>query len=138
MKTPEEIKKGLSICIWKENEALDKCENGCPYYIENNFLCGITNMMKDSLTYIEQLEERVAKRDDYIQKLEDNQLKWISLRERLPHDGQKVILINDKSPSITLQGIYKADKTPDTIRVLGFGIGKATHWMPTPEPPKEG
>lgn len=63
------------------------------------------------------------------------ELKWISIKERLPADGQRVILINEKSPSITLQGIYKKDETPDTIRVLGFGIGKVTHWMPLPEPP---
>lgn len=137
MKTPEEIKKGLEVCTRDANEMLRECE-GCPYYIENNFLCGISNMQKDALAYIEQLEERIAKRDDYIQKLEDNQLKWISVRDQLPQDGQKIVMINAKYPSITLQGIYQADKTPDTIRVLGFGIGKVTHWMPTPEPPKEG
>lgn len=60
------------------------------------------------------------------------------MEDMLPQDGQKVILVNSKSPSITLQGVYKADKTPDTIRVFGFGIGKATHWMPLPEQPKEG
>lgn len=120
MKTPEEIKRELDQIVyrfsgWLEGET---CE--------------------DALSYIRQLEERIDKRDDYIHKLEDNQLKWISIRERLPQDGQKIIMINSKYPSITLQGIYQADKTPDTIRVLGFGIGRVTHWMPTPEPPKEG
>lgn len=55
MKTPEEIKKGLEVCIRELDDEHEECE-GCPYYIENNILCGIVNMQKDTLAYIEQLE----------------------------------------------------------------------------------
>ena len=129
MKTPEEIKNGLRHC-----RKISFCNDKCKYFLETE--CNI-KLLTDAKAYIEQLEERIAKRDDYIQKLEDNQVKWISIQDRLPQDGQKVMMINSKSPSITLQGTYQADKTPDTIRVLGFGIGKVTHWMPTPEAPME-
>lgn len=59
MKTPEEIKKGLSVCSNADavNEP-GECE-GCPYLIEGQILCGINTMMKDSIDYIEQLEERI-------------------------------------------------------------------------------
>lgn len=114
-RTAEEIKRGLRVCNgW--------CDSECPY---SEIECGCANtMVRDALALIERLEAE--------------QPRWISMEDMLPQDGQKVILVNSKSPSITLQGVYKADKTPDTIRVFGFGIGKATHWMPLPEQPKEG
>lgn len=130
MKTPEEVKESLAACFEKKSCA--ECHYN-PDFCASNCLF---DMCMDAKACIEQLEERIAKRDDYIQKLEDNQLKWISIQERLPQDGQKVVMINEKSTSITLQGIYKAGKTPDTIRALGFDIGKVTHWMQMPEPPE--
>ena len=58
MRTPEEIKKALEVCTRDGNEKLAECE-GCPYYVENHFLCGIAVMMKDTLAYIAQLEETI-------------------------------------------------------------------------------
>ena len=58
MRKSEEIKKGLEVCTRDANKMLKECEE-CPYYIENNFLCGISNMQKDALAYIEQLEETI-------------------------------------------------------------------------------
>lgn len=60
MKTPEEIKKGLDVCSRSDAIAEhDECE-GCPYYNnEDQIQCGINTMMKDSLFYIDQLEERI-------------------------------------------------------------------------------
>lgn len=52
MKTPEEIKKGLRICLFPdEKECLD-----CPY---NDDECCMWRVKEDSLTYIQQLEERI-------------------------------------------------------------------------------
>ena len=59
MKTPEEIKKGLSVCSIAETVAEDEDCKGCPYYIEGQILCGINTMLGDSLSYIDQLEERI-------------------------------------------------------------------------------
>lgn len=47
MKTPEEIKKGLEICI------VDKNCRDCPY---NNGNCGM-QLEIDALAYIQQLEQ---------------------------------------------------------------------------------
>lgn len=60
MKTPDEIKKGLSVCSNAEAVAeQEECE-GCPYYVEGQIMCGINAMLKDSLDYIEKMEERVS------------------------------------------------------------------------------
>lgn len=126
-RTPEEIKTGLRRC--RSLAMILKGCTGCPYNgCDGDCDLGLE---EDALALIEHLE---SERDAALAKVP----KWISIQERLPQDGQKIVMINEKYPSITLQGIYKADKTPDTIRVLGFGIGKVTHWMPLPEPPKEG
>ena len=74
----------------------------------------------------------------YIRYLEERQLRWFSLKERLPYDGQKVVLINAKHPHITYEGIYHHDKTPGKIVLFDIKVGQATHWMPKPEPPMEG
>ena len=58
MKTPEEIKKALELCTRGSNEKLTECE-GCPYYVDSQFLCSIIAMMKDALTYLHQLEETI-------------------------------------------------------------------------------
>lgn len=53
MKTPDEIKKAVSLCI-----SCEGCED-CPYY-EDGSCC--TMLMLDIIAYIEQLEaEREAK-----------------------------------------------------------------------------
>lgn len=59
MKTPEEIKKGLEVCTRDGNEKLTECE-GCPYGVDGQFICAITQMMKDALAYISQLEETIS------------------------------------------------------------------------------
>lgn len=60
MRTPEEIKKGLEICIADEN-----CRD-CPY---KNGYCDM-QLERDALSYIQQLEAQ--------------QPRWISVGERLP------------------------------------------------------
>ena len=64
MKTPEEIKKGLEICI------ADKSCRDCPY---DNGHCDM-QLERDAFAYIQQLEA--------------HQPRWISVKEREPeHDG---------------------------------------------------
>lgn len=111
MKTPEEIKHALTHCA-KNRSCID-----CPFhpYCSDSF------------------EETVR----YIEQLESNQSKWYSIKERLPEEGQKIMMANVKHPSVQLIGRYKADQTPETIRLFGLKVGKVTHWMPLPEPPKE-
>lgn len=59
---------------------------------------------------------------------------WVSVKDRLPEDYQKVLCLFESG---TMEVSFRAS-------VKGFcyegfkQTGKVTHWMPLPEPPKEG
>ena len=113
MKTPEEIKKGLEICIADEN-----CR-GCPY---DNGNCDM-QLERDTLTYI--------------QKLEAQQPRWISVGERLPEDGQKIIAaFRGSSGWVVDQARYAYGEFDFASWVNVFG-DNVTHWMPMPPKPEE-
>lgn len=111
MRTPEEIKKGLEICIADEN-----CRD-CPY---KNGYCDM-QLERDALSYIQQLEAQ--------------QPRWISVGERLPEDDGYVLChCNDGSPDVVC--MYYGDGeflTPELDNVSHI----ITHWMPLPQPPEE-
>lgn len=63
-------------------------------------------------------------------------MEWISVEERLPNKGSRVIACGEKG------GVFLVKSEGEKI---GFGrVGgsskfrKFTHWMPLPEPPREG
>lgn len=59
--------------------------------------------------------------------------EWISVKERLPEEKQRVIVRCERigtSVGWILWGEWMTD--------IGPSAGKITHWMPLPEPPKEG
>lgn len=62
--------------------------------------------------------------------------KWISVDERLPEDGQRVVAICENGMAGIMD--YKDDGTPFAARIFGCYFSNITHWMPLPEPPKEG
>ena len=71
MKTPEEIKKGLEICI------ADKSCRDCPYTNGNCYM----QFVRDAFAYIQQLEQRLV-------DVNKTSPRWISIKEREPeHDG---------------------------------------------------
>ena len=112
MRTPEEIKKGLEICIVGERY------RDCPY---NNGYCDM-QLERDALSYIQQLEAQ--------------QPRWISVGERLPEDDGYVLChCNDGSPDVVC--MYYGDGefvTPELDNITHI----VTHWMPLPQPPEEG
>ena len=122
MKTPEEIKKSLECCA-----QFLECRH-CPY---NGEKCTVESSM-DALAYIQQLERE----RDALEPLE-NQPKWISVEERLPEIGDKVLFA---IPAYHGTAISIAERVGDDIWLIGnmraVG-GDPTHWMPLPEPPKE-
>lgn len=72
-------------------------------------------------------------------ELESAKYGWISVEDRLPELGERVIVlnkwghVNDKKLRKDLYGDKIARFAPD-----GLLPGKdVTHWMPMPEPPKE-
>ena len=72
----------------------------------------------------------------YIQQLEAAKPKWISVEERMPEDGDDVAAIIRWNENVWEYGI--AFRCNGKWLVNGEGIVTVTHWMPLPEPPKEG
>lgn len=113
MKTPEEIKKGLEICIADES-----CRD-CPY---ENGNCDM-QLERDALAYIQQLEAQ--------------QPRWISVGEQLPEDGQKIIAtFCDNGGHVVDQARYSNEEFDFASWAYVCG-DNVTHWMPLPQPPKE-
>lgn len=116
MKKPEEIKKGLEyLSITDVAQKVETAKRGLPYaYAED--------IASDALAYIRQLEAQVP--------------KWISVKDRLPEDGQKVLVCGTRKGMQvgTFRGLvhpfdamcwwWKKDTRLDV-----------THWTPLPEPP---
>ena len=63
--------------------------------------------------------------------------QWISVNDRLPYDGEKVLVyLSNKNISI---GWYVTNRDGARGFELSYGfvlIDYFTHWMPLPEPPK--
>ncbi len=56
---------------------------------------------------------------------------WISVSERLPEVGKKVIVARDEKVE---QGVYLG--VNGWWKVYGTNTKSVTHWMPMPQPPK--
>ena len=115
MKTPEEIKKGLEICI------ADKSCRDCPY---NNGNCYM-QIVRDALAYIQQLE-------DHIGDLTNMVPRWISIKEREPIRLQRALVYSPAGNRIA-SGVYT-----EVGFITQAVMGEITHWMEMPKPPKEG
>lgn len=130
MRTPEEIKKGLKIC----GDA--KCHDcrGCAY---DGTTCD-NEFNNDALAYIQQLETQ--------------QPRWISVNERLPEQDQDVLLIahgwshrtiyigrlhHMEATTSWLTGITSKDSEWSISGWSYLRTPEVTHWMEIPEPPKE-
>ena len=135
MKLPEKIKKVLAYCDSRDN-MLNGCAGGCPYWCDK-YGCHSTEMKIDALAYIQQLEEQ--------------QPRWISVKERLPEPDQDVLLIahgwkgqllyigrlhHEEAETSWLTGITTMESE---WSINGWSYLKTplvTHWMPLPELPE--
>lgn len=124
MKTHDEIKKGLDAC-----KRDGDCDRGnCPYHNLGSGTRCIPAMSADARAYIQQLEAQVP--------------KWISVKERLPEtSGRYLVCIScprgewiESNRYDDSEHAWEAD-APDYHEC---STDYVTHWMPLPELPKEG
>ena len=92
---------------------------------------GFSVLSADALALIQQLVAQVP--------------KWISVEERLPEKGDLVLVIANGKPrdNITLHNAtlivsFWADEGWIADGFEGWDKLVVSHWMPLPEPPKEG
>ena len=81
------------------------------------------------------LEDEAA---DAIEELQKP--KWIPVAEKLPYKSMWCLVIcNERGGRITRIAVFLADYYGDIFEDDGKNITKfVTHWMPLPEPPKDG
>lgn len=112
-RTPEEIKHWMRCC-----SAIASCYN-CPY--NRNDYCVSEAVLPNALSYIQHLEAQ--------------QPKWISVRDQIPELDRLVVFgYSDK------QFIYIGYLSSDELKWMGYDdnrVARPSHWMPLPEPPKE-
>jgi hypothetical protein len=71
MKSPDETKKGLECC----SISYADCNNECPYKSD----CDGSQILKDALALIQQLQAENAKKDETIQMLQDGNARLMRM-----------------------------------------------------------
>lgn len=120
MKTPDEIKKGMYCCYGDPYGR--ECDE-CPYDFIDEKYCDC---------YLG------ADVREYIQQLEAAQPKWISVEERLPDVGEKVMICGVKNGMQV--GAFRGLSHPGENRKWWWKkntVIEVTHWMSMSEPLKE-
>lgn len=120
MKRPEEIKKMLK-----------RCSNADCSICMSSFYCDIE---AEALEYIQQLEHQIGELTEKVAQLEEAQPKWISVEERLPEEFEHVLTYERNNEVSWLRVSYMYDGL--WWRSGLKALGKVTHWMPLPEPPR--
>lgn len=121
MKTPDEIKKGLEICVE------DKSCRDCPY---NNGNCDM-QLERDALAYIQQLEQRLVEANKTLPR-------WVSVKERNPERDGPYYCYTEIWGGIMYR--YANRRWVDNGKGLTNFPRHPTHWLEIPEipePPKE-
>lgn len=66
---------------------------------------------------------------------------WIKCSERLPEVGQRTLLLHNLNAPNPMVGVRLPDHPNvwwHSEEAIFCGLESVTHWMPLPEPPKEG
>ena len=64
--------------------------------------------------------------------------KWISVKDQMPKDEQKVLFfVRDRENMYAGQFFSERQRFEENLDGWWFDEENITHWMPLPEPPKE-
>ena len=109
---------------WHENLISELCNDDI---LTCDDLCGYPGpcIVIQAANLLEAQQKRIAELEAAIREQEER--RWIPATERLPDIG-KDVLIYSKEDGVDVD-YYGGDM---------FGYWNVTHWMPLPEPPKEG
>lgn len=124
MKTPEEI-KAIKLALMD----IETTCGHCPYEGEPNGCnrpggtCKMFDVAMDAAEAIQQLEAQ--------------QPRWISVGERLPEDGQKIIAAFHDSGGWAVDQARYGEGKFNFIGWVNVCNDNVTHWMPLPQPPEE-
>ena len=101
---------------------------------------GIEMNPADVITRIEHLQEELVDALMYCEWIKDG-IKgtgnWIPVTERLP-DRECIAIGYQNEMVIGYISENRYSKTGFSVEGAGEYLGEVTHWMPLPEPPKEG
>ena len=129
MKAPDDIKEALRKCIgWNSGYSCGEC----PYW-NGSAMCK-PELCNDAIACIDQLEKKT---------------KWISVEERMPEHGTDVLVLTAPGTLSLGKNCVVAEYIHPRMEKSGVFINfyagyddknilSVTHWMPLPEPPKEG
>ena len=100
----------------------------------------LREIAKEAADAIERLERRENDWEKLCaawQKRYDGEQRWIPVTERLPKEGDFVLVYGDLYPNKHDGGVIAVSTRMDWNYWQGFGRERdITHWMPLPEPPK--
>ena len=154
MRTPEEIKKvlasvgerkkrvGKAFCIVYGPDLVEECCEAAVEYIKT-----LEKTVVETREQARQTAETATFcMANIARPVKRVKQEWISVKDRLPDDEKEVLcwyLSGDgncyHTIGVCLQETYGNVWSTEADRdECGYGCEKVTHWMPLPEPPKEG
>ena len=63
--------------------------------------------------------------------------EWISVKDRLPNNGQRVLIYCKEIDEVQVGIFVDQNKTFILFEMWNISIEHVTHWCEIPEPPKE-
>lgn len=129
------------------NELIERLRSKRPIDLET-----LSDLLEEAADCIDGLEDRIAEKQKHIENLqkvnEDLEERiaimsehglWTPVEKQLPEEGKFVLVYGELYPNEREGCKVAVSRRIDFNYWIGLGRErKVTHWMPTPEPPKEG
>ena len=123
----EELIKALKNCNYPACGYY--CSQGC-FMSQEGSTCELIPLLRKAADVIEELQKQRDEWESHAALAESFARGWIPVTERLPEKDTRVIVCASLPEGVHSDFIYE-----DGHWFVSTGV---THWMPFPEPPKEG